>query len=66
VKNKWFKLQPIDAPRYNTTASVMNNSAIYLMPGPGATAGNGSIFCLDLKPASKFPKDDRNYVKALA
>ena len=71
VKLKWFKMQSLEKPRHSTSAVVMNNQAIYLMPGnplgigaPTASATN--IFVLDLKNANKFDKNDLNYVRTLS
>ena len=53
-------MKPIESPRYSTTAIVMNNEGIYIMPGcassesNNAVAGMGSlkILVLDLKKAN--------------
>ena len=61
-------MMPLEKPRYSTSAVVMQNQAIYIMPGNCGGGGTGGIqlFMLDLKPAAKFVKDDVKYVKALA
>ena len=61
----------MDKPRCSTAAVVMNNSAIYLMPGNplgmnAPTPSVCSIFTLDLKNANKYDKNDINFVKVLA
>jgi len=68
VKCKWFKIQPLPQPRYSTSAVVMNNMAIYVMPGPGGAQGGNAanIFKLDLVAASKHSKEDVNYLKNMA
>jgi hypothetical protein len=40
VKQKWFKMESIDKPRHSTSAIVMNNNAIYIMPGSNSVVGN--------------------------
>jgi hypothetical protein len=55
VKQIWFKMRPIDKPRYNTSAVVIDNQAIYLMPGASAKQereGGMTIFQLHLKGAN--------------
>ena len=72
VKQKWFKMESIDKPRHSTSAIVMNNNAIYIMPGSNSVVGNNQagsqveIFMLDLKQANRYSLDDLNYIKALA
>ena len=46
----------------------MNNAAIYVMPGTAAAAAPGGtqLFMLDLRPASKFNKEELSYVRAIA
>jgi hypothetical protein len=75
VKSIWFKMKPIEDPRYSTTAVVMDNKAIYLMPGcasestevsPSAGMGNLKLLVLNLEKANQFDKADINYVKNLA
>lgn len=61
-------MQPLDKPRHSTSAVVMNNVAIYIMPGATSVhaQSNTQLFMLDLRPASKFNKDDLAYVRAIA
>jgi hypothetical protein len=69
VKNQCFRMMPLEKPRYSTSAVVMQNHAIYIMPGNcggGGASGSVQLFMLDLKPAGKFNKDDMKYVKAIA
>ena len=47
AKTIWFKMKPTDKPRFNTSAVVLNNEPMYLMPGASAKqdkSGGISIF----------------------
>ena len=67
VKQKWFKMESLDKARHSTSAIVMNNMSIYLMPGISAAPSTSvEIFTLDLKQANRYSTDDLNYIKALA
>lgn len=47
VMNCWFDCQPLQTPRYNCTAIVLNQRFVYMMPGQNAGAQRGQSSIID-------------------
>ena len=72
MTNHWFAIQDIPSQLINTSAVVMNERFVYVMPGNNADSRKGpnqlTIECLDTGSQSKFQGDkySLNYGKPIA
>lgn len=59
VMNHWFSVEPLPETVTGTSAVVMNEQEVYLMPGNNrnGTSPTLAVYRLDTGPISQFPRE---------